>query len=246
MKVRMILAFIVMCAVPLIAQTFRGTILGTVTDPSGAVVSGAKVTVKNVSTGLERTTETSADGSYSIPELPIGAYSVTITQSGFQTSVTSTLPDGTFLTFLNSVGHLRTQGVEIDAAAKVTSNFQLNGSFAYTNATVAYTPIMVLPAVQGVNIVTGECSLVWESSNTSGTVTFAAQLSAAPTNLWVTANASGGARINARANTALRGASLRAASLPLHYLRPKKVSETVRNNARQSARCPGPDSRRRC
>jgi len=59
---------------------------------------------------------------------------------GFQTSVTSTLPDGTFLTFLNSVGHLRTQGVEIDAAAKVTTNFQLNGSFAYTDATVASFP----------------------------------------------------------------------------------------------------------
>jgi iron complex outermembrane receptor protein len=59
---------------------------------------------------------------------------------GFQTSVTSTLPDGTFLTFLNSVGHLRTQGVEIDAAARVTSNFQLNGSFAYTDATVVSFP----------------------------------------------------------------------------------------------------------
>src|SRR5919198_3680240 len=53
-------------------QTFRGTILGTVTDPSGAVVSGAKVTVRNVATGLERTTLTSGDGSYTIPELPIG------------------------------------------------------------------------------------------------------------------------------------------------------------------------------
>src|SRR5439155_172552 len=40
-------------------------------------------------TGLERTTETSADGSYSIPELPIGTYTVTVTQSGFQTSVTN-------------------------------------------------------------------------------------------------------------------------------------------------------------
>src|SRR5436305_10092797 len=73
----------------LAAQTFRGTILGTVTDPSGAVVSGAKVTIKNVNTGLERTTQTSADGSYSVPELPIGTYTVTVTQSGFQTSVTS-------------------------------------------------------------------------------------------------------------------------------------------------------------
>src|SRR5579862_5692533 len=70
----------------LIAQTFRGTILGTVTDPQGAVVAGAKVTVRNVNTGLERTTQTSSDGSYAIPELPTGSYTVTVTQSGFQTS----------------------------------------------------------------------------------------------------------------------------------------------------------------
>ena len=45
--------------------------------------------VRNVGTGQERTTTTSADGSYAIPELPIGTYAVTITQSGFQTSVAS-------------------------------------------------------------------------------------------------------------------------------------------------------------
>jgi iron complex outermembrane receptor protein len=55
---------------------------------------------------------------------------------GFQTSVTSTLPDGTFLTFLNSVGHLQTRGLEIDAAARITANISLNGAFAYTDATV--------------------------------------------------------------------------------------------------------------
>ena len=55
---------------------------------------------------------------------------------GFQTSVTSFLPDGTFLTFLNSVGQLRTQGLEVDAVARITSNFRLNGAFAYTDATV--------------------------------------------------------------------------------------------------------------
>src|SRR5208282_4878992 len=59
------------------------------TDPSGAVLPGAKVTVKNVGTGLERTTETSADGSYSLPELPIGTYTVTVTLTGFQTFVTT-------------------------------------------------------------------------------------------------------------------------------------------------------------
>jgi len=58
------------------AQTYRGTVLGTVTDSSGAVVAGATVKVRNADTGLERTTQTSSDGSYSAPELPFGKYTV--------------------------------------------------------------------------------------------------------------------------------------------------------------------------
>ena len=71
------------------AQTFRGTILGTVTDSSGSAVGGATVTIKNVDTGLLRTTQTTADGSYAVPELPIGSYTVTVSESGFQTSTTT-------------------------------------------------------------------------------------------------------------------------------------------------------------
>lgn len=85
MRARIILVFVLLAAITVSAQTFRGTILGTVTDPSGAVLPGATVTVKNVGTGLERTTETSADGSYALPELPIGTYTVTVTLTGFQT-----------------------------------------------------------------------------------------------------------------------------------------------------------------
>jgi Carboxypeptidase regulatory-like domain len=71
------------------AQTFRGTILGTVTDATGAAITGAKVTVKNVGTGLTRTVTTSDDGSYSVPELPIGTYSVTVEMTGFKSAVVS-------------------------------------------------------------------------------------------------------------------------------------------------------------
>jgi hypothetical protein len=66
------------------AQTFRGAVLGNVTDSSGAAVAGAQVLVKNPATGLERTTVTSADGSYLVPELPIGTYNVTVTMASFQ------------------------------------------------------------------------------------------------------------------------------------------------------------------
>ena len=89
MRLKLIFAFVLLVSASLMAQTFRGTVLGTVTDASGAVVAGAKVAVSNVNTGQERTTETTGDGSYSVPELPIGTYTVTITQSGFQTAVTT-------------------------------------------------------------------------------------------------------------------------------------------------------------
>ena len=70
------------------AQTFRGTILGSVTDTSGAVIPGVTVKVRNVDTGLERVTQTSGDGSYNVPELPIGTYNVTCSQTGFETAIT--------------------------------------------------------------------------------------------------------------------------------------------------------------
>ncbi len=69
------------------AQTFRGTILGTILDSSGGAVPGATVTIKNVDTGLTRTVTTSDDGSYAAPELPIGNYSVTVEKAGFKVGV---------------------------------------------------------------------------------------------------------------------------------------------------------------
>ena len=87
MRAHIVLVFVLLSAASLSAQSFRGTILGTATDAQGAVVAGATVTAKNVGTGLERTTETSADGSYALPELPIGTYTVTITLVGFRTFV---------------------------------------------------------------------------------------------------------------------------------------------------------------
>ncbi len=89
MKLRFVVLCVLLSTAMLVGQTFRGTILGSVTDSSGAFVSGATVKVKNLGTGLERTTTTSANGSYSVPELPIGTYSVTVSQTGFQTFVAS-------------------------------------------------------------------------------------------------------------------------------------------------------------
>src|ERR1700689_4007450 len=73
-----------LAAAPGWAQTFRGTIQGTVTDSSGGALVGATVTIHNVDTGIDRITTTATDGSYLIPELPIGTYNVIVEMSGFQ------------------------------------------------------------------------------------------------------------------------------------------------------------------
>ena len=80
-----VLFSISLLTVPLWGQS-GASIIGRVTDPSGASISGAKVVAKNTGTGLERTTFTTNSGDYEFPLLPItGAYSLEITQAGFQT-----------------------------------------------------------------------------------------------------------------------------------------------------------------
>jgi hypothetical protein len=66
------------------AQTFRGTILGTVLDPTGAAIPDSKVVIKNQGTGQIRTTTTGEAGTYTVPELPVGQYAVTVTKDGFE------------------------------------------------------------------------------------------------------------------------------------------------------------------
>lgn len=72
---------------PIVAQEITGGITGTVTDPSGAAIPGAKVTATNVAQGTVWPTETNAAGVYNFPRLPIGEYKVTVTAQGFATSV---------------------------------------------------------------------------------------------------------------------------------------------------------------
>jgi hypothetical protein len=63
------------------------SILGTVTDPSGAVVAGAPIQVRNVATGQTQQSPTNAEGRYTVADLPIGTYEAQAVASGFQTTV---------------------------------------------------------------------------------------------------------------------------------------------------------------
>ena len=77
------LCLMVLSPRPAAAQAVSGTILGTVTDPSGAVVVGAKVTITNKETGLSRVVVSGSDGEYVAPSLPTGFYTITAEMSGF-------------------------------------------------------------------------------------------------------------------------------------------------------------------
>ena len=72
-------------AVAGMGQNIRGTILGTVRDATGAVVRGAKVTVKQPATGLVQEQTTNDAGEYLFTQLPVGIYSVTAEETGFKT-----------------------------------------------------------------------------------------------------------------------------------------------------------------
>ena len=79
------IALLISVVVPsvLLGQSFRGSIRGKVSDPSGGLVAGAKVTSKNFDTGLAREAVTDADGTYVLAELPAGKYTVTVSATGF-------------------------------------------------------------------------------------------------------------------------------------------------------------------
>ena len=77
-------ALVLALAAPLAAQQGRGSIQGTVTDASGAVIAGATVSIVNVETNTAFTTETSNDGYYTAPTLAVGNYAVTVEKQGFK------------------------------------------------------------------------------------------------------------------------------------------------------------------
>src|ERR1700688_4621498 len=73
-----LLSFWLGCSVPAMAQTDRGTITGTITDPAGAVVPGAAITALHKTTGATIHTVTTSTGNYTLPSLASGVYDLTI------------------------------------------------------------------------------------------------------------------------------------------------------------------------
>ena len=95
-------------------QTVTGSITGEVTDPSGALVVGAKVTAENSATAVKTTAQTNAAGVYTLRFLPIGTYTVTIEAAGFSRQTTAAF------------------SLEIDQTAKINVSLQIGASASVT------------------------------------------------------------------------------------------------------------------
>ncbi len=87
MRAAIVLGLAVGLASPVTAQVVTGTILGTVTDKTGAVVPGATITIRNTGTDLTRVLVTDEQGRYREPQLPVGVYEVRAELAGFTTQV---------------------------------------------------------------------------------------------------------------------------------------------------------------
>src|SRR3954464_5482773 len=113
---------LVLAASLLPAQTITGSITGTVSDPSGAVITNVKIVATNVGTNITNNSTTNESGVYNIPFLPVGQYTVSAEQKGFKKTVL-----GPFALEVNQIARLDlklevgevTQSVEITAIAPI-------------------------------------------------------------------------------------------------------------------------------
>lgn len=86
---RLALVFLLAFVLPAAAQQGRGSILGSVTDGTGAGVPGASVRILNTGTNAATAVVTNDEGFFTAPSLPVGAYSVTVEKSGFKKALRS-------------------------------------------------------------------------------------------------------------------------------------------------------------
>ena len=127
----------------LLAQSLvSGDLTGTVTDPSGAVVSGATVTLKSAATGSSRTTTTNANGAYRFSLLQPGTYDVSVTATGFSksdTTVNVAVGQASISDLKLSVG-ASSQTVEVSSAAPLVQADNADLSTNYNQTMIANQP----------------------------------------------------------------------------------------------------------
>jgi len=124
--------------IPSVGQVIKGSISGTVTDSQNAIIAGAQVKAKNVETGQVSTTTSDNSGNFRLNLLPVGTYTVTITQAGFKTSeqklvVVNAGGDAGLGSVRLAVGETSTTiEVTAEAALVETTQSQITSTFAGT------------------------------------------------------------------------------------------------------------------
>jgi hypothetical protein len=116
MTARVFVFITVLCGVlgcPAFAQVDRATLSGSITDSSGAVIAGAKIEVVSQETGLRREMLSTETGTYTFSQLPIGVYTVTVSQTGFRTVIVRDLRLG--------VGDNRALNLEMEVSSIETT-----------------------------------------------------------------------------------------------------------------------------
>src|SRR5215468_219794 len=106
-------------AIAISAQTFRGTINGTVTDPTGAFVPNAQVKATETATNIDHNTVTTHDGQFAFQDIPLGFYKVTVSAPGFATTAVDKVQvvAGTIYTLPVKLPVASATTVEVSAAA---------------------------------------------------------------------------------------------------------------------------------
>jgi hypothetical protein len=139
-----LLAFCVL-ATALFAQVIiTSTIVGNVTDPQGAVIPGAKVTLTNVDTGVQWKATTSASGDYQFPNLIAGHYKVEVVKEGFAHTVSTAVPLENGTTQRINIGlklGQTTETVEVSSAAALVKTDDANVSDVIENKFVQDLPV---------------------------------------------------------------------------------------------------------
>ncbi len=125
-------------------QIDTGSILGTVKDPSGAIVPNAKVTLLNTATSVSFTTDTNVSGNYSFPAIKTGAYQVTVEAPGFKKSVRSgiqlSIQQQAEIDFTLETGDI-SQSVEVTAAAPLLQTQDASVGQAVSGQTINNLPL---------------------------------------------------------------------------------------------------------
>ncbi len=124
------------------AQTFRGTINGSIADPSGAAMPGAQVQATDDATGIAHQTVSSNSGEFDFPDLPLGSYTLTISGSGFETIKITKVEV--------SAGAIRTVPVKLTMAQQSTTIEVSASSLALDTTTPVQTTTIPNKAVQDI------------------------------------------------------------------------------------------------